>query len=163
VLVKAERLQVYYDLDLLQRWALGKQTFFKVRKSQIRKFSGSLIPLAQIRKFLRSAIPKIPNPMLLFRYVYLRSRILIFIHPVYRNQDLGSHSRSNNNKKEGGGAGFFCCLTFFCSHKFHKIKIDFILRQVHLAHQLRIIVLFTQRNVTKISEMWVVSYMPYIQ
>jgi hypothetical protein len=29
VLVKVERLQVYYDLDLLQRWALGKQTFFK--------------------------------------------------------------------------------------------------------------------------------------
>jgi hypothetical protein len=139
---------------------LGKQTFFKDRKLQIRKFSGSLIPLSQIRKFLRSAIPQIPNPMLLFRYVYLRSRILIFIHPVFRNQDLGSHSRSNNNKKEGGGgAGIFCCLTFFCSHKFHKIKIDFILRQVqkkNLPHQLRIIVLFTQRKVTKISEMLVV-------
>jgi hypothetical protein len=125
VLAKAERLQVYYDLDLLQRWALGNQTFFKVRKSQIRKFLGSLIPLSQIRKFLRPAIPQTPNPMLQFRYVYVRSRILIFIHPGYRNQDLGFYFKTGTEK--------------------------------NLAHRLRIKVLFTQKIVTKISEIWVVS------
>jgi len=48
-------------LCIYQRWA--SKLFFKFRKSQIRNSLG-LIPLSQIRKFLRSASPQIANPQI---------------------------------------------------------------------------------------------------
>ncbi len=75
---------------------------------------------------------------------YLVSRILIFIHP-------GSNNR---NKRRGK----ICCPTFFCSHKYHKTEIILFFnrkRKNVLANFYRIIVLFTQKIVTKLSKIWV--------
>jgi hypothetical protein len=58
------------------------------------------------------------------RDVHPRSGILIFVHPVSRIPDLGSRildPRSNNIYKEEGIK--VCCPTFFCCHKYDKIKI----------------------------------------
>ncbi len=51
-----------------------------------------------------------------------------------------------------------CCHTFFCSHKFHKIVNYFIfemLKKKIWANFQRIIELFTQKIVTKLSKIWV--------
>jgi hypothetical protein len=48
--------------------------------------------------------------------------------------------------------------TFFCSHKFHKIENYFIfgmLKKIIWANFQRIIELFTQKIVTKLSKIWV--------
>jgi hypothetical protein len=49
------------------------------------------------------------------------------------------------------------CHTFFCSHKFHKIENSFIfemLKKKIWANFQRIIELFTQKIVTKLSKIW---------
>jgi hypothetical protein len=51
-----------------------------------------------------------------------------------------------------------CCHTFLCSHKFHKIVNYFsfkVLRKKNLANFQRIIELFTQKIVTKLSKIFV--------
>jgi hypothetical protein len=92
------------------------------------------------------------------------SRILIFTHPGSRIPDLESRipdleSRIPDPKtgtKERGETIFF--YTFFCSHKFHKIVNYFIfemLKKKIKANFQRIIELFTQKTVTKLSKIWV--------
>jgi hypothetical protein len=72
------------------------------------------------------------------------SRILIFIHP-------GSRIKQQHQKR----GKFYFCPTIFCSHKYHEIVNNFIFEQVKktfLAKTLRIIVLFTQKFVNKLSK-----------
>jgi hypothetical protein len=55
------------------------------------------------------------------------------------------------------GENFFCPSSF-CSHKCHKILNNFIfvqVKKIFSARTLRIIVLLTQRFVSKISKIWV--------
>ncbi len=70
-----------------------------------------------------------------------------------RIPDLGS---KNSNKREGWKEIFF--HTFLCSHKFHKIEHYFsfeVLKKKIWANFQRIIELFTQKTVTKLSKIWV--------
>jgi hypothetical protein len=51
-----------------------------------------------------------------------------------------------------------CCHTFFCSHKFHKIEYYFVFEMINKkiwAKYQRIIEVFTQKLVTKLSKIWV--------
>jgi hypothetical protein len=51
-----------------------------------------------------------------------------------------------------------CCHTFLCSHKFHKIENYFSFKELKKkiwANFQRIIELFTQKIVTKLSKIWV--------
>ncbi len=82
--------------------------------------------------------------------VYPGSRILIFTHP-------GSRAGIPDPKtatKEWGEKIFFC-HNFLCSHKFHKIENYFsfeVLKKKIWANFQRIIELFTQKIVTKLSK-----------
>jgi hypothetical protein len=63
---------------------------------------------------------------------------------------------SNNSTKRGGK--IFFCPTIFCSHKYHKIVNNFIFEQakkIDLAKALKVLVLFAQKFVTKLSKLWV--------
>ncbi len=65
-----------------------------------------------------------------------------------------SRISKNSNKREGGKN---CCYTFLCSHKFHKIAHYFsfdVLKKKIWANFQRIMVLFTQKIVTKLSKIW---------
>ncbi len=78
--------------------------------------------------------------------VYPGSRILIFTHPGSKNR----------NKREGWKKNF--CHTFLWSHKFHKIEHYFsfkVLKKKIWANFQRIIELFTQKIVTKLSKILV--------
>jgi hypothetical protein len=81
------------------------------------------------------------------------SRILIFTHPGSRISDPGS---KNSNKREGRKN--FCCQNFLCSHKFHKIahyfSFDVPKKKIWTNFQ-RIIELFTQKFVNKLSKIWI--------
>jgi hypothetical protein len=69
--------------------------------------------------------------------------------------DLGSQIQKQQLKR---GVKKICCHIFFCSHKFHKIKYYFIfemLKKKIWANFQRIIEVFTQKNVTKLSKIWV--------
>ncbi len=71
--------------------------------------------------------------------------------------DSVSRIQSNNNNKRGGEKSKFC-FTFFCSHKFHKIENWYIFEQVQkkmLSNWQRIILLFSQKIVTKLAEIWI--------
>jgi hypothetical protein len=76
--------------------------------------------------------------------------------PVFypsRIPDLGS---KNSNKREGWKKIY--CHNFLCSHKFHKIENYFsfeVLKKKILANFQRIIELFTQKIVTKLSKIGV--------
>ncbi len=73
------------------------------------------------------------------------SRILIFTHP-------GS---KNSNKREGRKK--IVCHTLFCSHKFHKTENFFVfelLKKKIWANFQRIIELFMQKIVIKLSKIW---------
>jgi hypothetical protein len=86
------------------------------------------------------------------RDVYPGSRILIFIHPGSQISDPGS-----NNSTKRGGDNFFC-PTIFVAKNAIKLQINFIFEQVKkifLAKTLRIILLFTQKFVIKLSKIWV--------
>ncbi len=91
--------------------------------------------------------------VLRIRDVYPGSRILIFTHLGSRISDPGS---KNSNKREGWKKN--CCHKFLCSHKFHKIAIYFsfeVQKKKIWANFQRIIELFTQKIVNKLSKIWV--------
>ncbi len=82
------------------------------------------------------------------------SRILILpiLNPGSRIPDPGS---KKSNKREGGKK--IWCHTFLCSNKFHKIVHYFsfkVLKKKIWANFQRIIELFTQKIVTKLSKVW---------
>ncbi len=62
----------------------------------------------------------------------------------------------NSNKREGWK--IICCHKFLCSHKFHKIahyfSFDVLKKKIWASFQ-RIIELFTQKIVNKLSELWI--------
>jgi hypothetical protein len=77
--------------------------------------------------------------------------------PGSRIPDLGSRIPDpKTSTKERGEKN--CCLTFFCSHKFHKIENYFIFemlkKKIWPSFQ-RIIELFTKKFVTKLLKIWV--------
>jgi hypothetical protein len=81
------------------------------------------------------------------RDVYPGSRILSFTHPGSRIQKQQQKSGVKKNS----------CHTFLCSHKFHKIENYFsfeVLKKKIWASFQRIIELFTQKLVTKLSKIW---------
>ncbi len=83
------------------------------------------------------------------------SRILIFTHPGSRISDPGSQIQKQQQKR---GVKKNLLHTFFCSHKCHKIENYFIfemLKKKIWASFQRIIELFTQKFVTKLSKIWV--------
>jgi hypothetical protein len=70
--------------------------------------------------------------------------------------DLGSRIQKQQHKR--GVKNFFMSYQFLCSHKFHKIKNYFsfqVLKKKIWANFLKIIELFTQKIVTKLSKIWV--------
>ncbi len=78
------------------------------------------------------------------------SRILIFTHSGSRIPDTKTAIKERVKK--------ISCHTFFCSNKFHKIENYFIfgmLKKKNWANCQRIIDLFTQKIVTKLSKIWV--------
>ncbi len=80
------------------------------------------------------------------------SRILIFTPPGSRIPDPGS---KNSHKRERWKK--ICCQNFFCSHKFHKIPNYFsfeVLKKKIWVNFQRIIELFTQKIVNKLSKIW---------
>ncbi len=98
------------------------------------------------RKFIAIIFHSVADPGCL-------SRIQIFTHPGSRISDPGS---KNSNKREGWKK--IWCHTFLCSHKFHKIVHYFsfeVLKKKIWADFQRIIELFTQKTVTKLSKVWV--------
>jgi hypothetical protein len=79
------------------------------------------------------------------------SRILIFTHPGSRIPDPKTATKERGEKK-------ICCHNFLCSHKFHKIVNYFsfeVLKKTIWVNFQRIIELFTQKIVNKLSEIWV--------
>ncbi len=94
------------------------------------------------------------------RDVYPGSRIRIFTHPGSRIPDLGSRisdpGSKNSNKREGWKK--ICCRNFLCSHKCNKIAHYFsfdVLKKKIWANFQRIIELFTQKIVNKLSKIWI--------
>jgi hypothetical protein len=88
------------------------------------------------------------------RIPYLGSRIQ---DPGSRIQDPGSRIQDPKTATEERSEKH-CCHTFLCSHKFHKIENYFsfeVLKKKIWANFQRIIELFTQRIVTKLSKIWV--------
>jgi hypothetical protein len=93
--------------------------------------------------------------VLRIRDVYPGSRILIFTHPGSRIPDLGSRIQKQQQKT---GVKKICFHNFLCSHKFHKNATYFsfeVLKKKIWANFQRIIELFTQKIVTKLSKIWV--------
>ncbi len=94
----------------------------------------------------------VPVSVLRIRDVYPGSRILIFTHPGSRISDPGS---KNSNKWEGWKK--ISCHNFLCIHKFLKIANYSslgVLKKKIWANFQRIIELFTQKIVTKLSKIW---------
>ncbi len=93
--------------------------------------------------------------MLRIRDVYPGSRILIFTHPGARIPDLESRIQKHHQKI---GVKKICCHNFLSSHKFHKIANYFsfeVVKKKIWANFQRIIELFTQKIVTKLSKIWI--------
>ena len=81
------------------------------------------------------------------------SWILPIPDPGSRISDPGS---KNSNKREGWKK--ICCHNFLCSHKFHKIAHYFsfdVLKKKIWANFQRIIELFTQKIINKLSKLWI--------
>ncbi len=87
---------------------------------------------------------RILKPVLWIRDVYPGSRILICTHPGSRIQTQQQKRRAKKNLLH----------TFLWSHKFHKIE-NYFSFEVLWANFQRIIELFTQKIVTKLSKIWV--------
>jgi hypothetical protein len=65
---------------------------------------------------------------------------------------------SKSQKKNKRGVKKICCHNFLCSHKFHKIAHYFsfdVLKKKIWANFQRIIELFTQKIVNKLSKIWI--------
>ncbi len=94
--------------------------------------------------------------MLRIQDVYPGSRILIFNLPGSRIPDLGSQILDPKTAtKERGEKN--CCHTLFCCHKFHKTENYFVfelLKKKIWANFQRIIELFMQKIVIKLSKIW---------
>ncbi len=95
--------------------------------------------------------------MLRIRDVYPGSQIPDPDFYPSRIPDLGSQipdpGSKNSNKREGWKK-----ITFLCSHKFHKLEHYFsleVLKKKIWSNFHRIIELFTQKIVTKLSKVWV--------
>ncbi len=61
-------------------------------------------------------------------------------------------------QQQKGEVKKICCYSFLCSHKFHKIENYFsfeMLKKKNWANFRRIIALFTQKIVIKLSKIWV--------
>jgi hypothetical protein len=89
--------------------------------------------------------------VLRIRDVYPGSRILNFTHPGSRIPDPKTATKERGEKK-------ILCHTFLCSHKFHKLGHYFsfeVLKKKIWSNFHRIIELFTQKIVTKLSKVWV--------
>ncbi len=81
------------------------------------------------------------------RDVYPGSPIPIFTHP-------GSRIQKQQQKR---GVKKIWCHNFLCSHKFHKFATYYsfeVLKKKNWANFQRIIDLFTQKIVTKLSKIW---------
>jgi hypothetical protein len=89
--------------------------------------------------------------VLRIRDVYPGSRILIFTHPGSRISDPKTATKERGEKK-------IVVIPFYlCSHKFHKTENYFsfeVLKKQIWANFQRIIKLFTQKIVTKLSKIW---------
>jgi hypothetical protein len=75
-----------------------------------------------------------------------------------RISDPGSRIKDPKTGTKERGEKKFVVIPFFCSHKFHKIENYFIfemLKKKFWANFQRIIELFTQKIVTKLSKIWV--------
>jgi hypothetical protein len=86
--------------------------------------------------------------VLRIRDFYPGSRILVLTHPGSRIPDPKTATKERDEKK-------FVVKTFVCSHKFHKIKYFFVfemLKKKVWAKFQRIIEVFTQKIVTKLSK-----------
>ncbi len=97
--------------------------------------------------------PAFSEPVLRIRDVYPGSRIPDPDFYPSRIPDLGS---KNSNKRQGWKN--IWCHTFLFSHKFHKIVHYFsfeVLKKKIWANFQRIIELFAQQIVTKLSKVWV--------
>ncbi len=87
--------------------------------------------------------------------------------PGSRIPDLRSRIQKQQQKK--GVKKNFCCHNFLCSHKLHKIANYFsfeVQKKKIWANFQRIIELFTQKIVTKLSKIWVwnpVSEIRYLE
>jgi hypothetical protein len=71
----------------------------------------------------------------------------------YRIPDLGSPIQKQQQKRKK-----ICCHKFLCSHKFHKIANYFsfeVPKKKIWANFQRILELFTQKIVTRLSKIWV--------
>jgi hypothetical protein len=85
---------------------------------------------------------------------YLGSWILIFTHPGSQISDLGSRIQKQEQKR---GVKKNLLSYLFCSYKFLQIANYFIfemLKKKIWANFQRIIELFTQKIVTKLSKIW---------
>ncbi len=95
-----------------------------------------------------------------------KSKLSVYKYAVLRFPDIYQCCWSEmfipdpGSKKSSKREGWkkICCHTFLCSHKFHIIENYFIfemLKQKIWANFQRIIDLFTQKIVTKLSKLWV--------
>ncbi len=83
---------------------------------------------------------------------------MLRIRDVYPGSWILTIPDPGSGKSTKGGENFFRCPTIFCSYKYHKIANNFIFEQVTkiiLAKAQRIVVLFTQKFVIKLSKIWV--------
>jgi hypothetical protein len=93
--------------------------------------------------------------VLRIRDVYPGSRILIFTNPGSRISDPGSRIQKQQQKR---GMKKISCHNFLCSHKFHKIAHYFsfdVLKKKIWANFQRIVEIFTQKIVNKLSKLWI--------
>ncbi len=97
------------------------------------------------------------RPVLLIRYVYPGSWILIFVHPGSRISDLRSRIQKQQQKR---GVKKNLLFYLFCSHKNHKIDkienyINFeLVEKKTWANLQRIIELCTQKIFIKLPKIW---------
>jgi len=85
------------------------------------------------------------------RDVYLGNWFLTIPDPRISDPEFKNSNKREMKKK-------ICCHPFFCSHKFSKIANYFMLLMLKKKFWLilnKIIVLFTQKFVTKLSRIWV--------
>jgi hypothetical protein len=148
-------IQLAYDSEVLQQmgkmgWWLLDSKFCLTRPiNKSRSFTRNILETIKFKRNIKINIKtSVADPGCL-------SRILILTHPGSRIPDLGSRIQKQQQKR---GAKKICCHTFFYSHKFHIIENILFLkcwRKKIWANFQRIIELFPQKIVTKLSKIWV--------